>query len=48
MKIMVWLGLILAFISGGLFGIVSMCCFVVASKEDERMEKLNTEDADSK
>ena len=43
---MTWLWIILSFIAGGLFGVTMMCCFVVASQEDERLEKLNTDEAD--
>ena len=45
---MMWLWLILSFIAEGLLGVVMMCCFIVASEEDERLEKLNTDNADSK
>ena len=44
---MTWLWVLLAFIAGGTFGVVMMCCFIVASEEDKRLEKLNTDDADS-
>ncbi len=43
---MTWLWIILAFIAGGFFGVVMMCCFIVAGQEDERLEKLNTDKAD--
>ena len=39
---MTWLWIILAFIAGGAFGVVMMCCFIVASQEDERLEKGST------
>lgn len=39
---MTWLWIILAFIAGGLFGVTTMCCLFVASEEDRRLEKLNT------
>lgn len=45
---MLWLWGIFAFIAGGLFGISMMCCFIAASEEDKRLEKLNTQDADGK
>lgn len=45
---MMWLWIILSFIAGGLFGVITMCCFIVASEEDDRLEKLNTNNADSK
>lgn len=44
---MMWLWIILSFIAGGLFGVIMMCCFIVASEEDDRLEKLNTDNADS-
>lgn len=44
---MTWLWVLLAFIAGGTFGVVMMCCFIVASEEDKRLEKLNIQDADS-
>ncbi len=43
---MTWLWIILAFIAGGTFGVVMMCCFIVASQEDERLEKLDTDNAE--
>ena len=43
---MTWLWIILAFIAGGAFGVVMMCCFIVASQEDERLEKLDTDNAE--
>ena len=45
---MTWLWILLAFIAGGLFGVVMMSCFIVASEEDNRLEKLNTDNADIK
>lgn len=44
---MMWLWIILSFIAGGLFGVVMMSCFIVASEEDDRLEKLNTDNADN-
>ena len=43
---MTWLWIILAFIAGGAFGVVMMCCFIVASQEDERLEILDTDNAE--
>lgn len=43
---MTWLWIILAFIAGGILGVVMMCCFIVAGQADERLEKLNTDNAD--
>ena len=43
---MTWLWIILAFIAGGAFGVVMMCCFIVASQEERNLEKLNTDNAD--
>lgn len=31
------LGYIISFIAGGIFGVVMMCCFIVAGDADERM-----------
>ena len=45
---MTWLWIILAFIAGGLFGVIIMCCFVVAGDADRRLEKLDTENNDSR
>lgn len=45
---MTWLWIILAFIAGGLLGVIIMCCFVVASDADKRLEKLDTENIDSR
>ena len=45
---MTWLWIILSFITGGIFGVVMMCCFIVASEEDKRLEKLNTDKAEHK
>lgn len=44
---MTWLWIILAFIAGGTFGVVMMCCFIAASQEDEYdEEKLDTDNAE--
>lgn len=32
---------LLGCIVGGIFGVVMMCCFIVASDEDRRLEKLD-------
>ena len=32
---------ILSFVLGALFGVGAMCCFFIAGKEDEELEKLN-------
>ena len=45
--IMTWLWIILAFIAGGLFGVVTMCCFIVAGQEERNLEKRNTNKADT-
>ena len=45
---MTWLWIILAFAAGGLFGVIIMCCFVVASDADRRLENLDTENNDSR
>ena len=42
---MTWLWIVLAFIVG-IFGVVTMCCFIVAGQEERRLEKLNTDEAD--
>ena len=34
---------ILSFAAGTLFGVGAMCCFFIAGKEDEELEKLNKE-----
>ena len=34
---------ILSFALGALFGVGAMCCFFIAGKEDEELEKLNKE-----
>ena len=31
---------------GSIFGVATMCCFIVASQEDERLEKLDTNNAE--
>lgn len=43
---MTWLWIILAFVGGSIFGVATMCCFIVASQEDERLEKLDTDNAE--
>ena len=43
---MTWIWIILAFIAGTIFGIGTICCFVVAGQEDRQLEKLNTDNAD--
>lgn len=45
---MTWIWIVSAFIAGSIFGLGIMCCFIVASEEDKRLEKLNTQDADGK
>ncbi len=41
------IGYIIAFALGAFFGLVMTCCFVVASQEDERLEKLDKHSQDS-
>ena len=41
------IGYIIAFALGAFFGLVITCCFVAASQEDERLEKLNKHSPDS-
>ncbi len=36
---MTWLWCILSFIAGGIFGIVMMCCFFVASESDKHIKQ---------
>lgn len=42
---MMWLWIILAFMAGGLFGIIMMSCFIVAKEADARVAKLNNDEA---
>ena len=44
---MTWLWIILAFVGGTVFGVVMMCCFIVAGQEERSLEKLNTDNADN-
>ena len=44
---MTWLWSILAFVGGTVFGVVMMCCFIVAGQEERSLEKLNTDNADN-
>lgn len=32
---------LLGVVVGGIFGVVMMCCFIVAGDEDRRLEKLD-------
>ncbi len=41
------IGYIIAFALGAFFGLVMTCCLVVASQEDERLEKLDKHSQDS-
>ena len=43
---MTWLWITLAFFAGTIFGVAIMCCFIVAGQEEQRLEKLNTDNAD--
>ena len=46
MKVLIAL---LSFALGTIFGLGAMCCFIIAGKEDEELEKLNKEkEADTK
>ena len=38
---------ILAFFAGTVFGVVMMCCFIMAGQEERNLEKLNTDNADN-
>ena len=40
---MTWLWIILAFVGGSVFGVATMCCFIVAGREDRELEKENKE-----
>ena len=42
---MMWLWIFIAFMAGAAFGLITMSCFVVAREEDERLEKLNKDEA---
>ena len=42
---MMWLWIFIAFIAGGAFGLITMSCFVVAREADDRLEKLNNDEA---
>jgi len=44
---MTWLWITLAFFAGTVFGVVMMCCFIVAGQEERSLEKLNTDNADN-
>ena len=44
---MTWLWIILAFVGGTVFGVVMMCCFIIAGQEERSLEKLNTDNADN-
>lgn len=44
---MTWLWVLLTFSAGAIFGVVMMCCFIAAGKEDKRIEKLNANHADT-
>ena len=44
---MTWLWIILAFVGGSVFGVATMCCFIIAGKEERSLEKLNTDNADN-
>ena len=43
---MIWLWITLAFFAGTVFGVVMMCCFIIAGQEERNLEKLNTDNAD--
>ena len=43
---MTWLWIVLSFVGGSIFGIVTMCCFIEAGQEERNLEKLNTDNAD--
>ena len=45
---MTWLWITLAFFGGTVFGVVMMCCFVIAGQEERSLEKLNTDNAEHK
>ena len=45
---MTWLWIVLSFIGGTVFGVVMMCCFIIAGQEERSLEKLNTNNADNK
>ena len=45
---MTWLWITLAFFGGTVFGVVMMCCFIIAGQEERSLEKLNTDNAEHK
>lgn len=44
---MTWLWITLAFFAGTVFGVVMMCCFIMAGQEERNLEKRNTDNADN-
>ena len=42
---MMWLWIFIAFMAGAAFGLITMSCFVVAREDDDRLEKLNNDEA---
>ena len=43
---MIWLWITLAFFAGAVFGVVMMCCFIVAGQEERNLEKIETNNAE--